>query len=353
MQVLKQVFILILLLGFYNSYAQKGLIGYWSFDSFTSEKIKDNSAHGNNGNSFETIRIPGINGKALDFNGSNSFAKIYGNGQGGSPPEVLKQLGEGSISIWFKVRDIPLEHGIAPILYYGSTEKCDFFDAANNGLIIEIGHSPIFPGSEALFFTIWKNGCTYPSFCFDSNNRIEKNKWHHFVAVVGENYNTGYLNGEEIENRAYNFGNRFDSQFFEDAVKHEELWLGKGYWDRTTQFFNGAIDELKFFNRPLSAVEVKQLYNEFASTSQVKNENINPDFLVYPNPVSEILYVELANSDYPKTIEITDLKGRSLINKPILQVENEFDISSLKPGLYLVNLVGENNSFRKKIMVSR
>jgi hypothetical protein len=77
MQILKYIFIFILLPGFCNIYTQKGLIGYWDFDTFTSDLIKDSSPYSNNGSTHETVRIPGVKGKALDFNGSTSFAEIH------------------------------------------------------------------------------------------------------------------------------------------------------------------------------------------------------------------------------------------------------------------------------------
>ncbi|MDX1284483.1 MAG: hypothetical protein R3182_05710 [Draconibacterium sp.] len=42
-----------------------------------------------------------------------------------------------------------------------------------------------------------------------------------------------------MTSRNYNFGFSDDSQFFEDARAHEVLWLGKGHWDRTTQYLDG------------------------------------------------------------------------------------------------------------------
>lgn len=112
-------------------------------------------------------------------------------------------------------------------------------------MIIELGYSPIYPGNEHIFYTVWADGCTYPSLCFDSGFKITTGIWHHFVVVVGKNYNTGYLNGEELVDRNYNFGDPSNSQFFSIANEKQELWLGKGHWDRTEQFFNVAIDELK------------------------------------------------------------------------------------------------------------
>ena len=213
--------------------AQDGLVAYWSFDELVNDTIYDYSQNKNHGTNYGATLVPGILGNALSFDGKDDYARIPEDGQ--NPPDLFSTLGKGSISLWFKAKNIPVEYGIAPILYYGAEEQCDFFDAANQGLIIELGHSPIYLGSEAIFFTIWKNGCTYPSFCFDSFVPVSSDQWHHYVATIGDNSNKGYLDGFEMTSRRYSFGDPYDSQFFEDAVAHEKMWLGKGYWDNTTQ----------------------------------------------------------------------------------------------------------------------
>ena len=49
---------------------------------------------------------------------------------------------------------------------------------------------------------MWMNGCTYPSFCYDSWNAIIEGRWYHYVAVVGSNFNTGYLNGQLMKSKS-------------------------------------------------------------------------------------------------------------------------------------------------------
>jgi hypothetical protein len=101
-----------------------------------------------------------------------------------------------------------IKHAILSVIVLMSlTSSYGQFGLVAHWSFDELGHSPVHPASEFLYFTIWKNGCTVPSFCYDSNSEIPTGVWHHFVAVVGEDYNTGYLNGEEMTNRWYNFGN--------------------------------------------------------------------------------------------------------------------------------------------------
>ncbi|NIO49611.1 MAG: hypothetical protein GTN73_09295 [Candidatus Aminicenantes bacterium] len=237
-----------------------GLLANWTFDEGNGNIIGDFSSYDKSGTVYGASWTKGAVNGALDFDGEDDYVQIPD--YFSLPPSHLTSLGEGSISIWFKCDSIPTDYGIMPIFYYGAYDPClNIPDAANQGLIIEVGHSPIHPESKRIYFTIFAEGCTFPSCCFDSSEDITEREWHHFVAVVGENYNTGYLDGQELINRNYNFGNSSYSQFFADVIKHETLWIGRGYWQGNTVFFDGTIDDIRVYNKPLSVQEVKELYN--------------------------------------------------------------------------------------------
>ena len=333
--------------------AQDGLVGYWSFDNLEGDYFKDHTEHNNNAIAFGAVMNPGVLGNALHFDGVADYVMI-GDAEF-NPPEILMNMGEGSISLWFKVDSIPLDHGIAPILYYGSEGKCDFFDAANEGLIIEVGHSPVHFNSERLYFTLWKNGCTYPSFCFDSNEPIALGKWYHLVVVVGLDYNTGYLNGNELTHRNYNFGNASYSQFFEDAVKHERMWLGRGHWDRTVQHFKGAIDELRIYDVPLSSQEVETLYGDTSGiVSAIDNTSSSESsLLLYPNPASEYFQYDLRGTKLDlRSLEITDLSGKTV--RSIHEGLSNYGVvntDGLASGIYHIRFIGQESSLQKSLII--
>lgn len=248
----------------------ESLVGHWSFDEKEGNIIIDNSSFNSNGEiKGDPKRADGIVGSAcLELDGKGDYIEILENG---NTPSHLNKLKKGSISIWFKARNIPVGSNILPVFYYGSKNGCDNMkDASNEGLVIALAHGEIDTESQGVYFTIFNNPCEYPTICFDSEPNendddtrgiILEEEWYHFVAVVGKNYNTGYLNGEEILYRSYNFSDAGASQFFKDAQKHERLWIGKGFWDFGKEsFFDGLIDDLRIYDFPLSGEEVKKLY---------------------------------------------------------------------------------------------
>lgn len=249
---------------------EEPMVGHWSFDEIQDKKVVDNSNYESHGEiEGNPKRSTGIIGeRCLEFDGNGDYIEITENGK---TPSQFHNLGAGSISVWFKARNIPVGESILPILYYGNENGCsNMFDASNEGLIIEIAHGGVYPNSRGIFYTVFSNPCELPSFCYDSHSDphladkqgiIEENKWYHFVVVVGKNYNTGYLNGKEMRFRHYNFNNAGASQFFSSARKHQKMWIGKGFWDHgKVTYFDGFIDDLRIYSRPLKAKEVRSLY---------------------------------------------------------------------------------------------
>ncbi len=245
------------------------LVGHWTFDE-DGEIVADKSEFKSHGElKGKPRKANGIVGKgSLELDGMNDYMEIMENGN--IPPQ-FQNMKKGSIAFWFKANKIPTSISISPLFYYGSATGCDNMkDASNEGLVIEIAHGGIKKKNHGVYFTVFNNPCDFPSLCFDTHSNshfgntkgaIKEGEWYHYVAIVGDDFNTGYLNGEEINFRHYNFGGASASQFFNDANKHEKMWIGKGFWNhRKETFLNGSIDDLRIYNAPLSGDDVKKLY---------------------------------------------------------------------------------------------
>lgn len=233
------------------------IVAHWSLDG----NVQDNSLYQSHGKIYgDPQEVEGIiKGKAFDFKGDD-YIEISVDGE--TPPQ-LKELSKGSISLWFKARSWNINTTILPILYYGKKDACpDAFDGTNGGILLEVGHGGIFP-SRNVFFTVYDKSCEYPTMCFDSNDGmglIEPEQWYHFVVSVGADYNTGFLNGQEILDRRYNFQSDTTSLFFKDLISHDKLWIGKGFWKGKEVYFDGLIDDVRIYNKPLVLKEIQELY---------------------------------------------------------------------------------------------
>ncbi|MFC2080381.1 LamG-like jellyroll fold domain-containing protein [Bacteroidota bacterium] len=251
------LFILLSVSSFAQTDFDSHLVAHWAMDG----SAIDSSTNHINGKLHGVTFDEGVIGNAAYFNGSSDKIIISDSVQ----PSSISTLSKGSISLWFKYQNNSNTGDILPIFYYG--EKAS--GTPQNSLIIEIGHSQN-PANRRLYFTIINQG-----FCFDSRIILTENVWYHFVAVVGDDFNTGYLNGKEMTTRHYNLGSdETYHDFFSDVPDGKLMSIGYGRYGKNDNFFRykGAIDDVRIYDKPLSANEVSELYS--LSTIEV-----NP----YPN----------------------------------------------------------------------
>jgi hypothetical protein len=243
---------------------------------------------------------------ALEFDGVDDYVDLA------AAMPAVGSLGQGTISVWFRVDQAPDQWGNRPnpranppfpgvpqvdqvwfpVLYLGAVDPVN----GNNSLMVY----PVHPNFQATaFYTIVRDmlpadpvigrPATRPFFCFDScdttyagcdgpgDDAIVAGQWYHFAIVVDGSGNRGYLNGVELVNRRFNPGrSQFptipagpgfpsedsDTEFFDDVLVAESFKLGAGVWGYAVheKFMDGAIDDVRIYDRPLTAAEVVALY---------------------------------------------------------------------------------------------
>ena len=67
------------------------------------------------------------------------------------------------------------------------------------------------------------------------------------------------------------------------------------------------------------------------------------DFAVYPNPTSSVLNIQSKLNNKISEVNVYDLLGKQLLNKKIAVSITEIDMTNYSPGLYLLEVVSENN----------
>ncbi|MBE0640902.1 MAG: T9SS type A sorting domain-containing protein, partial [Bacteroidales bacterium] len=92
------------------------------------------------------------------------------------------------------------------------------------------------------------------------------------------------------------------------------------------------------------------------TTSVTSTYESSSEINVYPNPARDIVNIVM-NMDEPAVdLQIVDATGRiirsSMIQGSGLQTQS-FDVSSLKPGFYLVRIVSDNYQHTEKVFVGR
>jgi Tol biopolymer transport system component len=201
-----------------------GLIAHYLFDG----SVNDETGNGFNGVNHGAQFIPdrlGIASHALSFSGAQqSYVEIPNSG-----PMVLNDL----FTIAFWIRQAPGNSAIIMEKDIVGSVDYDWYLEANNG-VLHFG------------FGTWGN--VY------ANRSIGDGGWHH-VAYV-RNRSTGsmklYIDGTLDKDDPGHFNN-----LTTDALIHFGAWDTPGGMEG---FFEGALDEIRFYDRVLSAQEISELY---------------------------------------------------------------------------------------------
>jgi len=80
-----------------------------------------------------------------------------------------------------------------------------------------------------------------------------------------------------------------------------------------------------------------------------RNERPALAFKMYPNPASGKTITILTDSSAPKEIAIYDVFGERLISETLNS--NTLDISSLVPGVYVIQLIQDQHRLTRKLVV--
>ena len=222
-----------------------GLVGYWDFEEGKGDMVYDKSGHGNNGKLTRIANYPAwvagatstqgnITGSALSFNGtfstSNSAIDIG--------TTNLAQKGEVTVSAWFNTKTTA--SGARQIVSYGNGNA-----AGDYGIQINATAGKVSTG--------WDN-----NLLLTGKITLIANTWYHVVAVRSGSSGSWlakiYLNGV-LDNVAQTATNPNGSSA---AVLNIGKCCNSG--GSATNFFLGSIDEVRIYNRALSAAEVTRLY---------------------------------------------------------------------------------------------
>lgn len=166
----------------------------------------------------------------------------------------------------------------------------------------------------------------------------------------------------------YNFFEVFNNKlaFFHNRGWHNSYELG--FWDGYNWEYMVVNDALIDTMFPLEIIVYQnELYvageiydTNYAEIGIVKldgvvagQQDINPtieDILVYPNPASNLVVIEIEQSNTAELI-LSDLSGKTILKKQLSEPRSEIDVSSFSKGLYFVSIHTSEKVYTKKLVV--
>jgi len=215
----------------------QGQVGYWGMDEGAGQYANDGSGNNNNGRlgigatpdvSDPTWTIGKVGG-ALSFDGVDDYVNA-GNG-------TSIQLNESgwTVEAWiYPLSAQNTETGHRSAIYYAGSGATWWIIVYDNDIMFQQMVSP------------------YANISANINN-IQNNIWYHVVVASSGTTKNIYVNGILIKTGTLSVNNATQAII-----------------SRSTDTFNGLIDEVRIYNRALSVEEIRYHYNRGAPVAQWK-----------------------------------------------------------------------------------
>ncbi len=223
---------------------ETALKGYWSFDGTTIRGLgattTDLSGNGNTGTLGSTTAadagdptpIAGISGQALSFDGVNDYVNVA------DSDSLDFGTNPFTIEVWLyhtiNHSEVAVSKGSEQPFWCSAIAEEGYALGAMSNNKIGVGLAG-------------KTGCPYLS-----TGTITLNQWYHIVAVIDGTNLKIYINGAL---------DRSQTVLNNDKSTAYPFILGNGKLLDNTTFWTGLIDEVRIYNRALTAEEVLEHYN--------------------------------------------------------------------------------------------
>jgi hypothetical protein len=226
---------------------EAGLVGHWTFDGMdvdwasSTAEIRDRSGQGNHGNATTTMNTqsvtPGLVGQGMSFDGVDDHVRVTDSSDfsftTGSSDQPF------SIASW--VRRTNTGRFVIASKYGGGAGSSEYWLTFDN---------------DPARVYLWLYDADFDRFSRYTDATLSSNEWYHIVATYdGTETSSGiriFVDGVRSDTSQIAFGtynNMIDTS--------SDVVLGAD----TVTNSEGSLDDVRIYNRELSAQEVQQLYN--------------------------------------------------------------------------------------------
>lgn len=286
------------------SYAQvptNGLVGYWPFNG----NANDYSGNNNNGIAYGvtlTYDRFGHANCAYSFNGIDNYIYI---GNTVIPSNI-------TISFWF--------------ISNSTKQTMSMIRSSNWGYSCVLNYN--YGGTVCNLLT----DCYINSsklYAAELQTKYNDSIWHNLVISYDGLYYKTYIDKNLVYSK---------DSLGSGAIYYSPGTLAFGRDGGNSGFYyNGALDDIRIYNRALSPSEVIALYNE--SALSIKDlSGIDNLIYIYPNPVMDIMQIQTALRILK--VEITDITGRQLYSTN----SKTIDTHNFAKGVYFIKATTENGT---------
>ncbi|MDP2175052.1 MAG: LamG-like jellyroll fold domain-containing protein [Bacteroidota bacterium] len=325
---MKLILLSLSILNFIHLFAQipsNGLKVFYPFNQNSNDE-SGNSQHGSKSNVSLAKDRFGKDSSAYYFSGnSNSYIEI---------PVTNLLNNTYTYSLWAKLKTFPANNSVALLLNIGGTGGDNYLGIANNYLSnyhgwFGGGYNTVSPGFDPT----------------DKNFNLDYT-WNHIVCVRNSTYVLFYVNGV--------LGDSIGSSTTKTPSYGSNTKGYIGIRNSMTSAFDGWIDDVAIYDRPLSNKEVLTLYNLQPQTS-INTVLLTEKILVFPNASNQNKFninsskINLNQSNIQIINTLGQVQNFEISNSNINSVEINHQLSK---GFYTIIITDEFSKHHSiKLMV--
>lgn len=299
--------------------AEPGLVAHYRFEGDANDATPYNNHGAIGGNpTFEPVtNRPNAAGMAIVFDGDGDSIIV---------PNAVQLISDyATVSFWIRVDAQNLNDAEAYVLDFGHW---------NERWKISL------PQHLKIVWTTNGNNLQFDHFISDMDskdgNELVLGFWWYVTMVHDGTDDIIYIDGVEVNRKPV-------------ATKLNSTALPFGMGNNPVeggQFFHGALDEVKLYNKALTGDEIEKLY-ETGTTgiAELQNELYKYVEILYPNPTSDKLSIKHAfGTSKDLLVRLFDQSGRQVGSKRINAQDMDngiinLDVAGLGTGIYSINFV--------------
>ena len=281
----------------------------------------DQTGNGHNGMVTECIYTDDLNGNpesAILFNKSNSNVLVQNT-------DDLNFKDGMSVSFWINVSQF-YDHESYPISHGNWQTRWK-----------------VSIGNKLLRFTINGNNGIID---IDSETELTKDTWYHVVVLYDGNFCEIYLNSELDAMATYE--GKINTTIY-------DLIFGQSLPGQSGFNFSGNLDNVRIYNYGISYDTIIDIYEqELSSVGKIDAEAMS--LLIYPNPVNDILHVELKVKPKEKiSICLYNIYGQELDHIKITanhdgSIHETISVNHLPNGIYMLYIKTKEKTISRKFV---
>lgn len=173
-----------------------------------------------------------------------------------------------------------------------------------------------------------------------SNQPINTGEWQHIAIIILDQSDMKiYVDCIEYGGGYSGTGGNLQYSDTSGSIGRHDRDLGS-----LANYFKGAIDDFKYWNRELTEQEILNMCN----TLDLNEFSLNDEsVIIYPNPTNGVINFETNNHNIDR-LEIFNTLGQKVLST---KMRPFFNLSRLSKGIYMVKFYYKTSTLTKRIII--